>query len=84
MFARSSSKAMNIIQANTMMRMSILRTSLFSSRHVQRAGGSKRWIFSLVQNVSYCTKTRPLDQVLPIRSGKIRLGDFWTVVDARL
>lgn len=43
MFALSSSRAMNMMHAHTMMRQSILRTRRCSSPHVQRAEGSKRW-----------------------------------------
>ena len=47
MFALSSSRAMNMMQAQTMMRRSILRTRRYSSFHVHRARGSKRCVFSL-------------------------------------
>lgn len=51
--ARSSSRAMNMTQAQTMIRQSILRMSWFSSLHVHRARGSNRWMFSLSQQFSF-------------------------------
>lgn len=45
-FARSNSRAMNMTQANTMMRKSILRINLYSSFHVHRNSGSNRRRFS--------------------------------------
>lgn len=51
-FARSSSSAINMMHAHTMMRQSILRISRCSSPHVQRARGSKRWMFSLYSRPS--------------------------------
>lgn len=47
MFARSSSRDMNMMHAHTMILRSTLRTSRFSSRQVHRAAGSKRCAFSL-------------------------------------
>ncbi len=38
---------MNMRQAQTMIRQSILRNKVFSSRQVHRSSGSNRWVFSL-------------------------------------
>jgi hypothetical protein len=57
MFARSISSAQNMKHVQSMIRRSILRTSLRSSAQVHLASGSNRWMFSLdfrSDSLAYC------------------------------